>query len=1290
MANWFVHIHSWFIRHRSFGFALMAALFLLTGWGASRIRAEEDISKMLPRDRQTGKLNDILQSARFADRLVLMLSMTDSTRISPDTLSAYAEKFSAAMQSQYPEYIRTVQDAVSDSLLPRWMEIIQKNLPLFLDSSDYMTIDSLRQPDRIPRTLAADLRTLASPAGAVLKPFIAHDPVGISNLAYQKIRQLQYDENFELYNGHIVTHDNRYLLLFLSSAFPLDNTGKNGLLLKGIDSLRLAFQRRPEFQGVGLQYFGAIAVSEGNAVQLRRDSYLTLGITVIFLVLFIGWYFKRKRAPVIILLPVLLGALFSLSLVALIQGHISVIALAGGSVVLGIAINYSLHVYNHYRHLGDMNQVLRDLAFPLTVGGLTTIGGFFGLRFAESDILRDLGLFAAFSLIGASLASLIFLPLLITVSERKVPAVVSRETWIERLSHRSPERSKWLVAVIFLLTIGFLFTMNRVRFDQDLTQLNYMPAPLKAAEATLNRINAVSLRSLYLVTDGKSLDEALRKQERVQVDIDTLIIRGVINKSSGAFRFLLSDSLQQVRLRRWNAYWEETKVSRLLASMVKSGDSLGFNPAVLSRYSEVLNRHYELADSGDNSFIRTALAEAYILEKKDQQSLVTLLRVQPEHRQLVYDHFAGDTKVTVVDRTYLANRLVRMVQADFGRIGWITSVMVFVVLLLTYGRFELALVSFIPMLIAFIWILGIMGLFGLQFNLVNVILSALIFGLGDDYSLFIMGGLLQEYKTGKQNLSSYKSSIVLSAITTLAGLGVLVFAKHPAMRSIALVSIAGILSVVLVAQVLIPFFFRLLISKRVAKKRFPWTVDGFFKSVFSLSYFATGSWIVTALGYVLVKWNPFDKEKGKELYHRILSSYTWSVIYIMGNVKKKKIDPLHENFQPPVVMIANHQSFLDILIVTLLYPKVVLLTNEWVWRSPVFGKLVRIADYVPAFTGIESNLDQLRDQVAHGYSVVVFPEGTRTPDGNMKRFHKGAFFLADALKLDILPLVIHGTAYTMSKNDFLLKDGSITMKFLPRIRYGDKRFGETVTEQTRAIGRYFRKEYASLKRQEEQPAFFRHQLIANYIYKGPVLEWYMRIKTTLEHNYQWFHDNLPLQGRIIDIGCGYGFMSYMLHWAAPGRDITGIDYDEEKIAVASHCFSRDESIRFVVSDASDYELLPSDAIVLADVLHYLKPEEQSGLLLKCMRNLLPGGKIIVRDGDKDLKKRHGGTKLSEFFSTQLFGFNKTGSEGLHFLSGDTLRRQAEANQMNCVTIDQGKFTSNMLFVITHKSSDVPA
>ena len=200
-------------------------------------------------------------------------------------------------------------------------------------------------------------------------------------------------------------------------------------------------------------------------------------------------------------------------------------------------------------------------------------------------------------------------------------------------------------------------------------------------------------------------------------------------------------------------------------------------------------------------------------------------------------HLIKTSEITVVDKQYLAGRLVEIVKLDFTSIALMSSILVFTVLLISFGRIELALVSFIPMFITWIWILGIMGLFGIPFNIVNIIISTLIFGLGDDYSLFIMDGLLKEYKTGRKNLGSYKSSIFLSAITTLAGLGVLIFAEHPALKSIALIAIIGIACVVMMSQVLIPFFFHALIKSRTQKNYFPWTLAGFLKSVFAFSYF---------------------------------------------------------------------------------------------------------------------------------------------------------------------------------------------------------------------------------------------------------------------------------------------------------------------------------------------------------------------------------------------------------------------------------------------------------------------
>ena len=270
------------------------------------------------------------------------------------------------------------------------------------------------------------------------------------------------------------------------------------------------------------------------------------------------------------------------------------------------------------------------------------------------------------------------------------------------------------------------------------------------------------MRSVYLIADGKNLDDVLEKQAIVNEKINALKRAGIVKKSSGIFQLLISDSLQKERIETWNNYFSGQKKSTLLRATVAEGKRLGFHATAFQLLDELLNKNYLPLSPKETDILRNGFADDYIIEKKGQVSLVSLLKVEPENKKIVYDAFSGQPDITVIDKQYMTTKLLGIVTSDFGQIGWMTSVLVFFVLLLTYGRIELALVSFVPMVIAFIWILGIMGIAGIEFNVVNIILSALIFGLGDDYSLFIMDGLLQEYKTGRKNLSSYKSSIVLS------------------------------------------------------------------------------------------------------------------------------------------------------------------------------------------------------------------------------------------------------------------------------------------------------------------------------------------------------------------------------------------------------------------------------------------------------------------------------------------------------------------------------------------------
>ena len=1282
MERFFISIYNYFEQHKSQMWVAAVCSFLFFGFFTWQIKFEQDITSILPHEKRLDKQQQVFEDSRFSEKLTICISQKDSTAAAnPDELTAFADTFIAKANADLPTYIKSIDGKPSDSSMMNMMGAIQGDLPIYLSQSDYTSIDSLFTAEKVKQQLDWDYNKLISPEGVALKGVIQNDPAGMSWLGIKKLQRLQVDEHFELYDGYVMTKDHKHIMLFINPVNPPSATAKNVLFLTGLDDILDSLQQH--FPKIDAFYFGATATYTGNAVQVKTDTILTLSITVVLLVLFIGFYFKKKRAPVVIMIPVLFGGLFSLTVIYFIKGHISLVALGAASIVLGIAVNYSLHVYNHYRHLPDMRDVIKDLAAPMTIGSFTTIGGFLCLVLVPSPLLNDMGLFAAFSLVGATLCSLIFLPHWIEGSKKEVYAHEHTHadlSWIDKIAEYKPETNKYMVGGVFALTIVFLFTSQKVTIETDMMRMNFMTPKLKESERKFNAINSFIASSVYLVAEGNNLDEALENNERIQLTLQQLQQKGTIKKISGIGDLLLSAKEQQARIDKWNAYWGSEKKDQLLTSLQQEGNTYHFKPAAFDAFKELLDKKYTVTQPEKLDIMRSGALNNYIIEKHGKVSVVTLLKVDPAQKNVVYKSLDGLPGITVLDKQFATNSLVSEINNEFNNIAWLTSILVFAALFLSYGRIELTLITFIPMLVSWVWILGLMGIFGIKFNIVNIILSTFIFGLGDDYSIFIMDGLLQRYKTGKEHLSSFKSSILLSAVTTILGLGILIFAKHPAMQSIALISIVGIFCVVITSQVMIPFMFNWMVTNRVKKGFAPWTLSSWAKSVFSLTYFALGSFIMTGIGFVLIKLNPFNKIKGKYLYHHILSKYTWSVLHIMTNVKKKYINPNNEDFSKPAVIISNHQSFLDILVSTSMHANVILLTNQWVWRSPVFGAVVRLADYYPVAEGVEDSVDALREKVEQGYSIVVYPEGTRSPQAEIKRFHKGAFYIAEQLGLDVLPVIIHGTAYTMTKGDFLLKDGYVTTKYLPRIKAGDKKWGNGYTERAKNISRYFRQEYEHLRSEIEIPSYFREQLYYNYVYKGPILEWYMRIKTKMEKNYEQFHKLVPARGRILDIGCGYGFMSYMLHFLAKDRLITGIDYDDEKVATANNAYLKNDSLNFICADITNYTFGPHDAFIISDVLHYLQPEEQETLLKKCIENLTDDGILIVRDGDTDLKDRQKGTALTEFFSTKAIGFNKAGKP-LSFVSSSGIRDIVAASGASMEQIDNTRYTSNIIFII---------
>ncbi|RAW00155.1 trifunctional MMPL family transporter/lysophospholipid acyltransferase/class I SAM-dependent methyltransferase [Pseudochryseolinea flava] len=1270
MEALFVRLYRFFKhRHRIF-WAIFISVFALFGVLASRIEFEEDITHFFPDDKRVEKLNYIFQHSSMAERVVVMVSIADSSqRANADSLVSATQRLVADLDTTLAIYHPTITAQVDDQKILAIFDVIQNNLPVFLTKDDYAILDSMTSPAGSRQALRSTYKQLISPSGVALKRMLVEDPMGFSFLVLKKLSQLQYDENFELYDSYIVTRDHRHLIFFIQPQAKANDTGKNAHL---VDDLRVCLKRSNTNSSATLaSAFGATVVAVDNAEQIRFDTQLTLSILIVLIAGFILWFFRRKRVMLLIMVPVIFGALFSLACIYLMKGIVSTLALAAGSIILGIAINYALHFLVHLRHHPDKEQVIKDLVRPMLLGSTTTVLAFFSLQFTNATILRDVGLFAGFSLIGAALCSLIFLPHLISVA-------AYRENIIERAFSRIGSPHKVWIVIIAIVTPVLLYFASDVKFLKDMSALNFMQQDTKDAQARLETINPASMNTVYVSAEGKNLQEALRRHEQAVPTLDSLKAAGLIKRYHAVSSFLLSDSLQAQRIQQWNKYWSAEKKSMLLANTADEGRKLKFNDAILSKIDTIVNKQYSELDKPAFALLQQTFFQDNIIDNPGRALVVSLVNV-PQARNKELIDVMQHTPAHGADRQMLTNLFVEFVHDDFNFIVFFTSILVFVVLLISTGRIEITLITFLPMLVTWIWILGIMALVGIEFNIINVMISTFIFGLGDDYSIFVMDGLQQEYKTGKKTMSSVRTSIFLSAVTTICGLGVLIFAKHPALWSIAVIAIIGIVCVFLMSQTLEPFIFHWLITKRTKRGLPPMTFVGVVFTIITYGIFVMGSFALTIIG-VILKVIPFGGPKKQLMYHRLISFCNWLILTVSLN-KVTVTERNDKMFEQPSIIIANHSSFLDILITTMLHPKLILLTNKWVYNSPIFGGVVRMAGYYEVTEGAEESIDHLRKKVGEGFSIVVFPEGTRSENGKLNRFHKGAFFLAEKLDLPIRPLLIHGANTSIPKSTIYVFPTDITLKFLPLVATSDMHYGVTYSERTKSISKHFKSSYQEFKASKETPRWFYRKLISNYLYKGPVLEWYARIKVKLEDNYAFFDELVPKKGTVLDLGCGYGFLSYMLQFRSEERIITGVDYDDDKISVAQNGFAKGATLNFFCADVTEYPLSNYDVIFVNDVLHYLHREAQFDFLERCVAALNPGGKIVVRDGNADLQERHQGTKLSELFSVSLLGFNKS-TQALTFISGKEVTAFASARGWKLEVFDQTKLTSNIIFVIS--------
>jgi predicted RND superfamily exporter protein len=765
-----LRVYDWMSGHRWWCLASLAVVTLLMVLSVTRLSYREDIRDFLPLDeKEREALNDYDRQAQTS-LIVAIIEQRDSTVDDPDLLVEGVETFLNAIDGLEGVTVQT-----DFSQMEEQQEDAYRQLPYLLEAADYQRMDSLLlQPDFIASRLQEAKERLLMPMGmgSMVEADITHDPLGLFSPVVSLMRDTAMLSRFDIYDGCLLTADHRRALVLLTSPYGGSETASNERLL----SLLQAKAEKLSIinSQLSIRFCGAPVIAVTNASQIKTDSLLSVCIAAVLILLLLWFFLRSLRHILLIALTIGWGWVFAIACLSWVHQEVSVIVIGISSIIVGIAVNYPLHLIAHLGHTSDVRQALQEIVKPLVVGNITTVGAFLALVPLRAAALRDLGLFSSFLLIGTILFTLIWLPQMVGYSRshsrseecgvwsEDTPAADTASDSASDISHstlHTPHSSKKihkiLPILLLLLTAFFGYHSLHTTFDADLTHINYMTPAQRSDMALLQQL---------MPTDSQ------RQQE--------------LNR-----RIPSTPEAQQERLQLWQS-WTSSHRDHLQASLRDEAARAGFTP-----------------DSFDPFFsLFISRSEECGVRSEDTSAVDSASNISPS--SLLPPPSSTQSSLFSSIASHLSD--------DFNYIGWACACIVFFFLWASFRSLPLALLSFLPMAVSWLWILGIMALLGIQFNIINIILSTFIFGQGDDYTIFMTEGTVYEYKHHRPMLASYRRAILLSALIMFIGIGSLIIARHPALHSLAEVTIVGMFSVVLMAFIIPPLAFRLWI--RFSKK----------------------------------------------------------------------------------------------------------------------------------------------------------------------------------------------------------------------------------------------------------------------------------------------------------------------------------------------------------------------------------------------------------------------------------------------------------------------------------------
>jgi len=796
---------------------------------ALKLRVDTDLSTLLP-DGAPGADDYRLFLRTFGGfEKVFVLVRSETPLEDPAPLIEAAEVLAGEM-SRSPE-VAEARSGITEEDERFFLRYVAPRMPLLMEGE----LASRLEPEAIRERVALMRQTLRSPAGSVLAPLFAADPLGLAEgLIGSASAALPVDP---LTGAFVSRRGDAALVILTPARAEIDPEAGRALLA----DLERAYARAREAVDLPLDIVavgGPIYAAQDERL-LRGDLTRTatgsaVGVALLLLIGFGGGFI-----PLVILACVLAGLVWTAAITAFWLGHITVIGVGFAAALIGMGVEYGIHGGARFRQLRHdglsvadaLRETFRDPGPGIVSSALTTAAGLGALVLAHFRPLREVGQVLTVGVLvtlvtTATLGAALLMLFPNAVRPRQARY---RRQW-QRWGHPALKGTVGFAArrpVIVLLGAALLTAVSvwgatRLELSTDLRSLRPKDHPSARAERLLVETFSVGLDTLSVVAQGKTLGEALDRAAAA---------RRVLEERLGPSADIASPSdwlVHGERLRRRLDELRTLPLERAADDFERELAAAGFR---LEPFAPALAAMRALGRGEDPGAPPPSEWPRWVRELIRPTSEGTAVAVHvrvplgaagPESAEALARALQeASPGLALASIPRVGAELRGLALGDLKRSSAVAFVLVALVVIVSVGgRIGDSLLSGLPLALGCLWGFGLWGAFGGHVDVLAISTLPVLFGTGIDLGVHaVHGGRLRPDEGIRGTVERSGLAMILIALTTGIGFGSLGSSRVPGLQNAGMLVAVGVTACLIATFLVLPALEALLRRRRMGENQ---------------------------------------------------------------------------------------------------------------------------------------------------------------------------------------------------------------------------------------------------------------------------------------------------------------------------------------------------------------------------------------------------------------------------------------------------------------------------------------